>query len=147
MANAEERIEQLRRKYGAKSIDSAARSHPHDFPELLEWADELDPHYAKLWLDFIYKGMYMRGILDDKTRILCVVGELFVLGDVPQAENHIRGALLHGASPREVLEVVLQSTIYVGMPRFVRFVAILERVLEEQGRMAELTDTQLPVLA
>lgn len=35
---------------------------------MLKWRDELDPHYAKLWLDFIYSGMYVRGILDDKTR-------------------------------------------------------------------------------
>jgi alkylhydroperoxidase/carboxymuconolactone decarboxylase family protein YurZ len=89
--------------------------------------------------------MYLRGILDDKTRVLCVVGELFVMGEFHQAENHIRGALMHGASPREVLEVILQSTIYAGMPRFVRFVAILENILEKQGRLAELTDTQLPV--
>ena len=35
--------------------------------------------FAKLWLDYIYSGMYTRGILDDKTRVLCVVGELFVM--------------------------------------------------------------------
>ena len=52
---------------------------------------------------------------------------------------------MHGASAREVLEVILQSTIYAGMPRFVRFVAILEGILEKEGRLAELTDTQLPL--
>jgi hypothetical protein len=33
------------------------------------------------------------------------------------------------------------------MPRFVRVVALLERVLEEDGRLGELTDTQLPLPA
>ena len=45
----------------------------------------------------------------------------------------------------EVLEVVLLSTIYCGMPRCLRAAAILERILEEQGRIAELTETQLPL--
>jgi hypothetical protein len=31
------------------------------------------------------------------------------------------------------------------MPRFVRFVAILTRALEEQGRLSELTNTQPPL--
>ena len=44
-----------------------------------------------------------------------------------------------------MLEVILQSTIYAGMPRFVRVVALLQRVLEEQGRLGELTETQLPL--
>ena len=74
-----------------------------------------------------------------------MIGELFVMGEFIQAENHIRNALTHGATPREVLEVILQSTIYVGMPRFVRVVALLQRILEEDGRLVELTDTQLPL--
>ncbi|HEV7803048.1 MAG TPA: carboxymuconolactone decarboxylase family protein, partial [Burkholderiales bacterium] len=107
--------------------------------------DRVDPQFNKLWLDYIYVGMYSRGVLDDRTRILCVVGELFVLGEFHQAENHIRNALQHGASPREVLEVILQSTLYAGMPRFVRFIGILERILEEQGRLGEITETRLPL--
>ena len=43
------------------------------------------------------------------------------------------------------MEVVLQSTIYVGMPRFVRVVALVERVVKDLGRMDELTQTQLPL--
>jgi hypothetical protein len=41
--------------------------------------------------------------------------------------------------------VVLQSTVYVGMPRFVRAVALVERVLKELGRFDEITATQLPL--
>ena len=37
-----------------------------------------------------------------------------------------------------MLEVALQATIYAGMPRSLRFIGILERVLEEQGRGGEL---------
>jgi hypothetical protein len=31
------------------------------------------------------------------------------------------------------------------MPRSLRFIAILKRVLEEEGRMSELTETRPPV--
>lgn len=84
-------------------------------------------------------------VLDDKTRLLCVVGVCIALDELPQNENHIRAALMFGATPREVLEVRLQSTVFCGMPRSLRAAAILERALKEQGRTAEITTTQLPL--
>jgi len=108
--------------------------------------DRVDARFNQLWLDFIYAGMYSRGILDDRTRILCIVGELCCLGELHQAESHIRNALMHGAKPREVLEVRpgRRST------RGCRASCVSSRsssALEEQGRLAELIDTQLPIQA
>lgn len=141
------RREELLRKFGWEGLSTGFRLQPSHHHKSVEQLERVDQHFLKLWLDFIYAGMYARRILDDRTRILCVVGELFVMGEFVQIENHIRNALMHGATPREVLEVILQSTVYAGMPRFVRVVALLQRVLEEDGRLAELTETQLPLPA
>lgn len=139
------RQEELLRKFGWEGLSTGFRLQPSHHHKTVETLERMDEHFLKLWLDYIYAGMYVRGILDDKTRILCVIGELIVMGEFIQAENHIRNALTHGATPREVLEVILQSTIYVGMPRFVRVVALLQRILEELGRLHEITQTQLPL--
>jgi len=40
----------------------------------------------------------------------------------------MRGALLLGATPREVLEVIVHSTAYAGMPTTVLTVRTLERI-------------------
>ena len=141
------RQEELLQKFGWQGLSTGFRLQPSHHHKTVEQLERVDAHFLKLWLDYIYAGMYTRAILDDKTRILCVIGELIVMGEFIQAENHIRNALTHGASPREVLEVILQSTIYVGMPRFVRVVALLQRILEEDGRLHELTETQLPLPA
>jgi alkylhydroperoxidase/carboxymuconolactone decarboxylase family protein YurZ len=141
------RREELLRKFGWEGLSTGFRLQPSHHHKTVEQLERVDAHFLKIWLDFIYAGMYARRVLDDRTRILCVIGELFVMGEFVQIENHIRNALLHSATPREVLEVILQSTIYAGMPRFVRVVALLERVLDEEGRLGELTDTQLPLPA
>jgi alkylhydroperoxidase/carboxymuconolactone decarboxylase family protein YurZ len=141
------RREALLDKYGWRSLSPGLRLQPTHHLESVARLDRIDQHFNKLWLDYIYAGLYSRGVLDDRTRILCIVGELFVAGEFHQAENHIRNALQHGASGREVLEVILQSTIYAGMPRFVRFVTILEHALEEQGLLSEITESQLPLPA
>ena len=56
-----------------------------------------------------------------------------------QLENHIRGALLLGANAREVLEVIVHSTAYVGMPTTVQTVRVLNRIAQEENRLGELT--------
>jgi alkylhydroperoxidase/carboxymuconolactone decarboxylase family protein YurZ len=139
------RREELMRKYGWQGISAGLRLQPTHHAQTVQRLDRIDRNFLKLWLDFIYAGMYVRGVLDDKTRILCVVGVCVALDETVQGENHQRAALIFGATPREVLEVILQTTIYAGMPRCLRAAAILERILEEQGRLAELTETQLPL--
>lgn len=145
MAQDEERIERLREKYGAKAVDNAARLHPQDFPDVVAWADELDPHYAKLWLDFTYGGMLMRRILDERTRCLVIVGQFVVMDELEQLGIHIRSALDHGATPREALEVILQASVYTGYPKAIRATRVLKQVLTELGRMDEVTKTQPPL--
>jgi alkylhydroperoxidase/carboxymuconolactone decarboxylase family protein YurZ len=67
-----------------------------------------------------------------------MVGICLALNEPVQLENHIRGALLLGANAREVLEVIVQSTAYVGMPTTVQTVRVLDRVAREEGRADEL---------
>ena len=141
------RREELMQKYGWQGISAGLRLQPTHHAQTVQRLDRIDPHFLKLWLDFIYAGLYTRGVLDDKTRLLCMVGICTVLDETVQNENHIRAALILGATPREVLEVTLQSTVYTGMPRSLRAAAILERVLEEHGRIGELTETRLPLPA
>ena len=139
--------EAMLEKYGWHGISAGLRLQPTHHPEAIMRMDRSDQNFLKYWLDFIYGGMYVRGVLEDKIRILCVVGVCTALDEMMQGENHVRAALALGATPREVQEVAVQSTQYWGMPRSLRTMAILERVLREQGRMAELTETQLPLPA
>lgn len=139
--------EEIIKKYGWYGISAGLRLQPTHHAEAVMGRDKLDQHFIKHWLDYIYGGMYVRGVLDDKTRLLCVVGVCTALDEMPQNENHIRNALMLGATPREVMEVTVQSTQYWGMPRSLRAMTQLENVLCEQGRLAELTETQLPLPA
>ncbi len=137
--------ESMLETYGWHGISAGLRLQPTHHVEAVTRMDRTDQHFLKLWLDFIYGGMYVRDVLDDKTRLLCVVGVCTALDEMIQNENHVRNALLLGATPREVHEVAVQSTQYWGMPRSLRVMTLLDRVLRQQGREAELTDTQLPL--
>jgi alkylhydroperoxidase/carboxymuconolactone decarboxylase family protein YurZ len=130
--------EQLLEKYGWSSMSSRIRLQAHQGYDTMTGFDRIDPHYLKLWLDFIYGEMYPRGILDDRTRLLLMVAICLALNEPVQLENHIRGSLRLGATPREVLEVIVQSTAYVGMPTTILMRRMLERVAKEENRFEEL---------
>jgi alkylhydroperoxidase/carboxymuconolactone decarboxylase family protein YurZ len=128
-----ERVETLMHRYGWQGISTGLRTQPTHHVQGVTFMDSLDEDYTRLWLNLIYAGMYSRGVLDDKTRTLCMIGECLALQSHAQTENHMRNALLLGATPREVLEVVWQSSQLVGMPRSLWGREILQRILAEDG--------------
>jgi alkylhydroperoxidase/carboxymuconolactone decarboxylase family protein YurZ len=134
--------ERILETYGWKGVSTRIRTQNHQSNETINNYDRIDPHYLQLWFDFIYGEMYPRQIIDDRTRLLMMVGICLALNEPVQLENHIRGAMLHGATPREVLEICVQSTAYCGMPTTVQVVRVVERVAKEQGREGELTWTE-----
>src|SRR5688572_13703827 len=103
----------------------------------------LDPHYAKLLLDFA-SGMSGRGVLDERTRTLVVIGQLVAMDEMELLPTHIRAALDAGASPREALEVIFQVGVYIGYPKVRRATRVFREVVSALGRMDEISKTQLP---
>ena len=52
----------------------------------------LDTHFAGLWVSLATR-LYTRGIVDDKTRLLCMVGDCLAMHEETQARAHMRGSL------------------------------------------------------
>jgi 4-carboxymuconolactone decarboxylase len=139
------RIDALKQKYGAAIIDNGLRLRPHDFLEEVEWRDRIDQHYTRTWLEFTYGGLFTRRFLDDRTRLLVAIAQFLSMGEYEELEQLIPGALDAGAKPREVLEIVLQATVYIGYVRAGRGARLCVKVFERLGRLDEITGTQLPL--
>ena len=128
----------LMQRHGWLAVGRGLSLRPRHHLKTLGWQDAIDAQWAGLWVKFCYQGMYGRGIVDDKTRMLCVVGDWIAVRDAEHAGTHMRGALRAGASPREIIEVVLQSAVYFGMPTGNAALKIFIKILEEQGRLGEV---------
>src|ERR1700682_5015809 len=137
------RIERLKQKYDAAAIDNGMRLRPDDFLDELEWRDMIDQHYARSWLAFTYGGLFTRKGLDDRTRLLVSIAQFLALGELEEFERQIPSALAAGATPRGVLEIILQSTVYIGYIKAGRGARLCVKVLERLGRLDEITKTQL----
>ncbi len=145
MADKKKQLTRLKEKYGAKGIDQGLRLNPRDFLDMLEWRDELDPHYAKLWLDYTYGGLYNRGVLTERARLLVAIAQAVAMDEMAVAESHIYSALGQKVKPREILEVLLQITVYLGTPKVTRAVRVFRKIIAKLGRMKEIRNTQLPL--
>ncbi len=145
MSSDAERTERLKQKYGAQAIENGMRLRPNDFLDEVEWRDLVDQHYTRSWLDFTYGGLFTRQALDERTRLLVSLAQFLSLNEMDELEHQIPGALAAGATPREVLEVMLQATVYVGYLKAGRGMRLCIKVLEGLGRLDEVTGTQLPL--
>ncbi|TAK54526.1 MAG: hypothetical protein EPO22_15295, partial [Dehalococcoidia bacterium] len=113
---ADPRCEPLLKRHGWLAVGTGLRLRPKHHLNTLGWQDALDPEWAGLWVRYIYGGMYTRGIIDDRTRLLCMVGNCVAVNEAVQGRAHMKGAMRAGAKPREVLEVILQSAVNFGQP-------------------------------
>lgn len=79
--------------------------------------NELDPTLSALITDYAFGSVVGRAGIDLKTREMITVASLVTLGNaMPQLELHMRAALNTGVTPEELLEIVIQMSVYAGVP-------------------------------
>jgi alkylhydroperoxidase/carboxymuconolactone decarboxylase family protein YurZ len=132
------RVAHMIERHGWLAVSSGMMLRPKHHLGTLSWQDALDSEWADLWVKFIYQGLYTRRVVDDKTRILCMVGNCVAVGETVQSLAHMRGAMRAGAQPREVMEVILQSTVNFGMPSGLAALRAFVRIMREEGRLDEI---------
>jgi len=102
--------------------------------QLRESLADVAPELADWIVDFAYGDVVSRPQLDLRTRELATVAALTALGTAgPQLRSHIKGALNAGCAPREIVEVILQMSVYAGFPAALNGVAAAREVFVAQG--------------
>ena len=92
-----------------------------------------------------YGGLYNRGVLTERARLLVAISQAVAMDEMETLESHIKSALNLKVKPREILEVLLQITVYLGTPKITRAVRVFKKVITKAGRMKEIKASQLPI--
>ena len=85
--------------------------------EIFKDLEDVAPDLSRFVVEFPYSEIYTREEVDLKTRELCTVAALTVLGTIPQLKDHIGAALNVGNSPTEIVEIIMQMSAYCGFPK------------------------------
>ena len=128
----EERIEkamEIRGKLGIYNSDGSSKN---------DWA-ELSPAHAQSIIEYCFGMIWNQPLLDLKTREIIVI----VTGasqNIPQVvEDHAMGALNVGLSREEIIEVIVQCSPYIGLPKTNHALKAAKRAFE---RMDKKTPTE-----
>jgi 4-carboxymuconolactone decarboxylase len=90
---------------GAEFVDKAIRS-----------ADDFNRPLQELVTEFCWGAVWTREGLSRKTRSMLNLAMLTALNRPHELKMHVQGALRNGVTREEIREVLLQATIYAGVP-------------------------------
>jgi len=79
-------------------------------------ADDFSRPLQELVTEYCWGRIWTRPGLPRKTRSLINLAMLTALNRPHEVKLHLRGALNNGCSKEEIMEVLLQTTVYCGVP-------------------------------
>ena len=99
--------------------------------QALATADEFTRPLQELVTEYCWGAVWTRPGLPRKTRSLVNLAMLTALNRPHEVRLHVRGALRNGCTQREIMEVLLQTAIYCGVPAAIDSFRIAREVLAE----------------
>lgn len=78
---------------------------------------DIAPDFARYVIEFPFGDIYSRPGLDLRSREVATIAALTALGNAaPQLKVHIEAGLNVGLSRNEIVEVIMQMSVYAGFP-------------------------------
>jgi 4-carboxymuconolactone decarboxylase len=92
-------------------------------------AAKLAPEFFGLVTQFCFGMFWSRPNLAIRDRSLCTVAQLAALGRMEELKGHLYGALNLGIKREELIEVLMQTACYAGVPAAVNALTAAADVL------------------
>ena len=100
-----------------------------------------DPEMMAILQKYIFGEVFAVGELDKKTRVMLTVTSWAVQQTLPQLKAHINAALNVGVTPVELREAIYQCAPFIGFPKTLNALAVLNEVFKERGIETPLKST------
>ena len=107
---------------GADYVDNAIRN-----------ADDFNRPLQDLVTEYCWGAVWGRPGLPRKTRSMLNLAMLTALGRPHELKLHVKGALKNGVTREEIMEVLLQTGIYCGVPAAVDAFRTAREAFKEAG--------------
>ncbi|MCR4265024.1 carboxymuconolactone decarboxylase family protein [Nitratireductor sp. ZSWI3] len=101
----------------------------------LEAADDFMMAFQELTTEWCWGRIWTRPGLDRKTRSIINLAMITALNRMAEVRLHVRGALKNGLTPDEIKEVLMQVTIYCGIPAGLDAFKVAHAVMLEEGAL------------
>ena len=92
-----------------------------------------DPEFMAILQKFIFGEVFAVGDLDLKTRELITCTTLAVMQTLPHLKAHVGAALNVGVTPVELREAIYQCAPFIGFPKTLNAITVMNEVFTEKG--------------
>ena len=100
-----------------------------------------DPEMMAILQKYIFGEVFTIGELDIKTREMLTVVSLTTQQTLPQLKSHISAALNAGVTPIELREAIYQCAPFIGFPKTLNALGVLNEVFKERSIEIPLKST------
>jgi 4-carboxymuconolactone decarboxylase len=101
--------------------------------QVIDSLTDISPELGHQVVAWAYGDIYDRPVLRPRDRQLVTLGMLTALGGCePQLEVHVKAALNVGLTPEEIVEALLHSAVYCGMPKALNATFVAKRVFADR---------------
>lgn len=118
----EEGLQTRREVLGAEYVDNSMAN-----------ANEFMSAFQHITTEWCWGYAWNRPGLDRKTRSMLNLAMLTALNRPNEIKLHIKGALNNGVTVEEIKEILLQATVYCGIPAGLDAFKVTNQVLQEAG--------------
>jgi 4-carboxymuconolactone decarboxylase len=99
-----------------RGVEILQQLHGNPLEKVTNAVAEIAPDFARMTIEFPFGDLYSRPGADLRTREIAAVSALAALGAEAQLRVHVRAALFAGCPREELIEVLMQVSIYAGFP-------------------------------
>ena len=96
-------------------------------------ADDFMMAFQRVTTELAWDYVWNRPGLDRRTRSLLNLAMLTALGKPAELKLHVKGALTNGVTVEEIKEVLLQASVYCGIPAGLEAFRAADEVLLAEG--------------
>ncbi len=95
--------------------------------------EEIAGDLMQLTTEYLFGEIWCRPGLDTKSRSMCTMAALTVLGKLPQLRWHIGCALNLGITQEQITEILMQMAFYGGLPAALNALEVAKEVFDQRN--------------
>jgi 4-carboxymuconolactone decarboxylase len=88
---------------------------------------------ADIAINYAFTEVWNRPGFDRRSRSIATISMLIAMGLASELKNHLRAGLANGLTPKEIEELIIHSSVYVGLPLAGEAMQAAVAVLREKG--------------
>jgi 4-carboxymuconolactone decarboxylase len=115
-------LKNRREVLGAEYVDNAIKN-----------ADDFTRPLQELVTEYCWGAIWDRPGLDRRTRSVVNLAMITALNRPHELKLHVAGALNNGLTKAEIMEILLQTAIYCGVPASIDAFRVAREVFKERG--------------